>query len=159
MRKAQQCTPFEIHSGEKMVRYIIFRLFGLTGVLFVLSIFTFVLMHQIPGGPWRVGERPFTAEQIAALQARYGLDKPLWEQYVSWITGVVQLDFGQSFQHPDESVIELIARTWPVTVSPVLRPNCSQEEAFARCFIFDSVAHTFTNHNFSVIWQGLRDPP
>lgn len=99
-----------------MVRYIIFRLLGLAGVLFILSIFTFVLMHQIPGGPWRVGERPFSAEQIAALQARYGLDKPLWEQYVSWISGVVQLDFGQSFQHPDESVIQLIARTWPVTV-------------------------------------------
>jgi ABC-type dipeptide/oligopeptide/nickel transport system permease component len=99
-----------------MVRYIIFRLVGLVGVLFVLSIFTFFLMHQIPGGPWQVGQRPFTAEQIAALKARYGLDKPLWQQYLTWISGVAQLDFGQSFQHPDESVTDLIARTWPVTI-------------------------------------------
>ena len=99
-----------------MVRYILIRLIGLVGVLFVLSIFTFFLMHQIPGGPWQVGQRPFTEEQIAALKARYGLDKPLWEQYLTWISGVVKLDFGQSFQHPDESVTQLIARTWPVTV-------------------------------------------
>jgi ABC-type dipeptide/oligopeptide/nickel transport system permease component len=99
-----------------VVRYILIRLAGLAGVLFVLSIFTFILMHQIPGGPWQVGQRPFTEEQIAALEARYGLDKPLHEQYLTWIAGVIQLDFGQSFQHPDESVLELIARTWPVTV-------------------------------------------
>lgn len=99
-----------------MVRYIVIRLVGLVGVLFVLSIFTFFLMHQIPGGPWRVGQRPFTEQQIAALKARYGLDKPLWEQYLTWVSGVVKFDFGQSFQHPDESVIQLIARTWPVTI-------------------------------------------
>lgn len=99
-----------------MLRYILFRLIGLVGVLFVLSIFTFILMHQIPGGPWRVGQRPFTPQQIAALEARYGLDKPLVEQYITWISGVLRLDFGQSFQYPDESVIQLIARTWPITV-------------------------------------------
>lgn len=99
-----------------MVRYIVIRLVGLVGVLFVLSIFTFFLMHQIPGGPWRIGQRPFTEQQIAALKARYGLDKPLWEQYLTWVSGVVKFDFGQSFQHPDESVTQLIARTWPVTI-------------------------------------------
>ena len=99
-----------------MIRYILIRLVGLAGVLFFLSIFTFFLMHQIPGGPWQVGQRPFTEEQIAALKARYGLDRPLWEQYVTWISGVVRLDFGKSFQHPDETVTQLIARTWPVTI-------------------------------------------
>jgi peptide/nickel transport system permease protein len=99
-----------------MVRYIVIRLVGLVGVLFVLSIFTFFLMHQIPGGPWKIGQRPFTEQQIAALKARYGLDKPLWEQYLTWVSGVVKFDFGQSFQHPDESVTQLIARTWPVTI-------------------------------------------
>lgn len=99
-----------------MVRYIVIRLVGLVGVLFVLSIFTFFLMHQIPGGPWKIGQRPFTEQQIAALKARYGLDKPLWEQYLTWVSGVVKFDFGQSFQHPDESVTQLISRTWPVTI-------------------------------------------
>ncbi len=99
-----------------MTRFIILRLVGLVGSLFVLSIFTFFIMHEVPGGPWRIGQRPFTDQQIAALEARYGLDKPLWQQYFTWLSGIVKLDFGQSFQHPDESVIQLISRTWPVTI-------------------------------------------
>jgi ABC-type dipeptide/oligopeptide/nickel transport system permease component len=92
------------------------RMLGLVVVLLIISIITFLLMHDIPGGPWTYGQRPFTDEQIAALEARYGLDKPLHEQYITWLAGVVQFDFGQSFQHPDESVLDLIARTWPVTL-------------------------------------------
>lgn len=98
-----------------MARYILLRLIGLIPVLLLLSMITFALMHEVPGGPWKEGQRPFSEEQLAALRARYGLDKPLWQQYLTWIAGVVQLDFGMSFKHPDESVIGLIGRTWPVT--------------------------------------------
>ena len=59
---------------------------------------------------------PFSEEQIAALEAQYGLDKPLWQQYTIWLSGVVRLDFGESFEYPGESVTGLIARTWPVTL-------------------------------------------
>jgi len=99
-----------------MLRFIIMRMGGLVVVLLIISMITFVLMHDVPGGPWKVGQRPFTDQQIAALEARYGLDKPLPEQYITWLAGVLRLDFGMSFQHPDESVIDLIARTWPVTL-------------------------------------------
>ncbi len=99
-----------------MARYILTRLVGLAFVLLVLSIITFTLMHGVPGGPWKYGQRPFSPEQIAALEARYGLDKPLWQQYVTWLGGVVRLDFGKSFQHPDETVLDLIVRTWPITL-------------------------------------------
>jgi len=99
-----------------MVRFILMRLAGLVVVLLIISVITFITMHEVPGGPWKYGQRPFSEEQIAALEARYGLDKPLHEQYFTWLAGVVQLDFGMSFQHPDESVIDLIARTWPVTL-------------------------------------------
>ena len=98
-----------------MTRYILSRLAGLAFVLLILSIITFVLMHGVPGGPWAYGQQLFTDEQMAALQARYGLDKPLWQQYVIWLSGVVRLGFGQSFAHPDESVLQLVGRTWPVT--------------------------------------------
>lgn len=98
-----------------MTRYILSRLAGLAFVLLILSIITFVLMHGVPGGPWAYGQQLFTDEQMAALQARYGLDKPLWQQYLIWLSGVVRLDFGQSFAHPDESVLQLVGRTWPVT--------------------------------------------
>jgi ABC-type dipeptide/oligopeptide/nickel transport system permease component len=92
------------------------RIAGLVPVLLIISIITFLLMHDIPGGPWKYGQRPFSEEQIAALEARYGLDKPLHQQYLTWLAGVLRLDFGQSFQHPDESVLDLIGRTWPVTI-------------------------------------------
>jgi oligopeptide transport system permease protein len=98
-----------------MGRFVLMRLAGLTPVLLILSIITFALMHEVPGAPWKYGQRPFSAEQIAALKARYGLDKPVWEQYLIWLGGVLRLDFGMPFDHPDESVIGLIRRTWPIT--------------------------------------------
>jgi ABC-type dipeptide/oligopeptide/nickel transport system permease component len=73
-------------------------------------------MHDVPGGPWQYGQRPFSDDQIAALKVRYGVDKPLVQQYFTWLSGVVRLDFGQSFQHPDESVMDIIRRTWPTTM-------------------------------------------
>ncbi|MCC6167613.1 MAG: ABC transporter permease [Caldilineaceae bacterium] len=99
-----------------MLRFILTRLAGLIFVLLVLSMVTFALMHGVPGGPWREGQRPFSPEQIAALEARYGLDKPVWRQYLIWLNGVIRLDFGHSFDHPDETVIGLIRRTWPITL-------------------------------------------
>jgi peptide/nickel transport system permease protein len=99
-----------------MGRFILMRLVGLIFVLLVLSVITFSLMHGVPGGPWTYGQRPFSEEQLAALQARYGLDKPLWEQYFTWLTGVIRLDFGRSFAYPDESVVDIIRRTWPTTL-------------------------------------------
>jgi peptide/nickel transport system permease protein len=97
-------------------RFIIVRIFGLIPVMLILSIITFTLMHEVPGAPWKYGQRPFSDEQIAALEARYGLDKPVWQQYLIWLGGVVRLDFGMSFEHPDESVLDLIGRTWPTTL-------------------------------------------
>src|SRR5512135_793200 len=99
-----------------MTRYILLRLLGLIPVLFVISVITFVLMHEVPGGPWKYGQRPFSDEQLAALKARYGLDKPLWEQYTTWLSGVIVFDFGTSFKHPGEKVTDLILRTWPTTI-------------------------------------------
>ena len=99
-----------------MARYVLMRLLGLIPVLLILSMITFALMHDVPGGPWKYGQRPFSDEQLAALKARYGLDKPVWRQYLTWLGGVVRLDFGMSFKHPDESVLGLIGRTWPTTM-------------------------------------------
>ena len=76
-----------------MVRYILARLAGLLFVLLLLSMITFALMHGVPGGPWAYGQHLMSDEQIAALEARYGLDKPVWQQYLIWLQGVVRLDF------------------------------------------------------------------
>ncbi len=99
-----------------MGRFILMRLLGLIPVLLILSIITFTLMHEVPGAPWKYGQRPFSDEQIAALEARYGLDKPVWQQYLIWLGGVLRLDFGMSFERPDETVLGIIGRTWPTTL-------------------------------------------
>ncbi len=99
-----------------MARYIINRLLGLIVVLLFISIVTFVVMHELPGGPWKYGQRMFSPEQIQALEARYGLDKPIFEQYLIWMKGVLKLDFGTSFTYPTEKVTSIISRTWPITI-------------------------------------------
>lgn len=99
-----------------MGRYVLLRMLGMIPVLLILSMITFGLMHDVPGGPWKEGQRPLSETQLAALKARYGLDKPVWQQYVVWLGGVARLDFGMSFKHPDESVMGLIRRTWPTTM-------------------------------------------
>ncbi len=99
-----------------MARYVLLRIVGLIAVLLVVTVITFALMHDVPGGPWKYGERLASEEQLAALKAKYGLDKPVWQQYFIWLRGVLHLDFGRSFQHPDETVLDLIKRTWPVTM-------------------------------------------
>ena len=99
-----------------MARYVLLRIVGLIAALLLVTVITFALMHDVPGGPWKYGERLASEEQLAALKAKYGLDKPVWQQYLIWLRGVLRLDFGRSFQHPDETVLDLIRRTWPITL-------------------------------------------
>ncbi len=98
-----------------MLRYVLTRLVGLTGVLLVVSIVTFLLMHSIPGGPFDEGQMPLSAEARAAIARKYNLDRPLHEQYLSYMSAALRLDFGIPYQSPGETVTQLIGRTWPVT--------------------------------------------
>lgn len=72
-----------------MGKYLIRRLFWLIPVIIVVSGITFILMHSTPGGPW---DRDTTARQVdqntqRILNEYYGLDKPLWRQYVAYVIG------------------------------------------------------------------------
>ncbi len=98
-------------------RYIAGRIAGLVFVLFAVSIIAFLLMHSVPGGPFAPDERGRLPEATRAAQmAKYGLDQPLYIQYVKYMWNAVQLDFGVPFQSPTETVTGLIARAWPVTI-------------------------------------------
>ena len=100
-----------------MGRYIFGRLAGLVFVLFAVSVIAFLLMHAVPGGPFAPDERGRLPEATRAAQmAKYGLDQPLQIQYIKYMWNAVQLDFGVPFQSPTETVTELIARAWPVTI-------------------------------------------
>ena len=99
-----------------MARYIIGRLVSLLFVLAAVSLVTFLLMHAVPGGPFDTGERRLPEATRLAQLRKYGLDKPIWEQYVRYMWHAVQGDFGVPFQSPTDTVAGLIAETWPVTI-------------------------------------------
>ncbi len=99
-----------------MLGYIARRLFWILTALLVLSVFTFALAHTVPGGPYSYGEIPLSEAQKAMFRKQYGLDRPLWEQYLTFLRNAVRLDFGVSYQSPRETVVEVISRTWPVSI-------------------------------------------
>ena len=99
-----------------MLGYVLTRLASLVFVLLAVSLITFFLMKAVPGGPFDKGERALPEPVRLAQEAKYGLDKPVVVQYFRYITNAVQGDFGVSFQRPQETVLSLIGRTWPVTI-------------------------------------------
>lgn len=99
-----------------MGRYIAIRLLSLVFVLLAVSLITFVLMHSVKGGPFDVGERPLPPATREAMERKFGLDQPLWRQYITYLNNVVHLDFGVPNKYPNETVTSLIARTWPTTL-------------------------------------------
>src|SRR3972149_7321413 len=99
-----------------MGRYIIGRLGGLLVAFLMVSIITFSLMHSIPGGPFDEEKQPLPPAAKENILRKYGLDRPIWEQYLRYMWNAVRLDFGIPFQSPTETVTQLIARVWPVTL-------------------------------------------
>src|SRR4030095_9878481 len=81
-----------------ITRLIIRRLFFLVFVLFGLSLITFTLSHLVPADPARLIAGPRASKSaVEKVRHEYGLDKPVYEQYVDYMKGVTQLDFGRSF--------------------------------------------------------------
>ena len=98
-----------------MARYTCMRI--LTGLLslFVLITVTFFLVRIIPGSPFQRGG--VSESVVEAIEQEYGLNEPLFTQYISYIGGVLHGDLGISYQDPAVRVTEVIARAWPVTAS------------------------------------------
>lgn len=97
-----------------MTGYMLRRILWAIPVLFFISLVTFVLMHAIPGGPWDE-EKPLPPATVANLNAKYGLDKPLWQQYVNYLAGLARGDLGPSYQRTTESVQEILRKGLPAT--------------------------------------------
>lgn len=96
-----------------MIVYIVKRIGSIAVTFFVVSVIIFLMMHSIPGGPFDGNDMPVSAAVRAKLMAKLGLDQPLWVQYVNYMWGVLQFDFGIPFQAPGETVITLLAKAWP----------------------------------------------
>jgi ABC-type dipeptide/oligopeptide/nickel transport system permease component len=95
-----------------MTFFILRRLGSILVTFLTVSILIFLMMHSVEGGPFDAGEMPLPPAVREQLMAQYGLDRPLWEQYLRYMWGVVRLDFGVPFQSPGETVLSLLADAW-----------------------------------------------
>ena len=99
-----------------MLKFAVRRLLLLVPILLGLSVLVFLFVRALPGGPETalLGERS-TPERVAQVRAAYGLDRPLPEQYLSYMGRVVRGDFGTSIS-TQRPVAEEISRRFPATV-------------------------------------------
>ena len=95
-----------------MIVYLIKRLLSVVVTFFIVSLVIFLMMHAVPGGPFTEKDMPLSEAVKAALNARLGLDKPLWVQYTNYMAGVLQGNWGVPYQSPGETVISLLQQAW-----------------------------------------------
>jgi oligopeptide transport system permease protein len=101
--------------GErKMAKYIVKRIVLAAVTIWAVATITFFLMNLVPGGPF-LSEKAMSAQATAALEAKYGLDKPLAERYFTYIKDAAQGDFGDSLKQRGRTVTGIITSKFPVS--------------------------------------------
>ena len=98
-----------------MTAYVIRRLLWLAPVLFFVALITFLLMHAVPGGPWDTKDRPISDTLEQQLDAKYGLDEPIWRQFLIFSWNALHGDLGVSFQLQGRPVSAIILERLEVT--------------------------------------------
>ncbi len=100
-----------------MTKYIIRRILMALPVIFLMVLATFVLVHAMPGGPFdSIGQRAMPEHIRILMERRYGLDKPLYEQFFLYLGNILKGDFGPLFRFPAQTVNDVIANTFPVSI-------------------------------------------
>jgi oligopeptide transport system permease protein len=98
-----------------VITFVLRRVLLMVPTLLVIGTLTFALMRLAPGGPFMSDkEIPPTAKQ--ELLHRYGLDRPLLQQYVTFLGNIARFDFGPSYKYPDRQVREIILQGFGVSV-------------------------------------------
>ena len=100
-----------------MTTYIIRRLFWSIPVLLALLLAVFLLMHAIPGGPFDfAGDKSLPESTVRNLERLYGLDKPLHEQFISYLTAIIfHGDLGPSFRQRGRTVNDIVGESFPIS--------------------------------------------
>lgn len=98
-----------------MLRFIAVRLLQTIPVIWVIITATFFMIRFVPGGPF-TAERAVTPEIMRNLEAHYGLNKPLYRQYLDYCSNILHGDLGPSFKYPTRTVNEIIADKLPVSI-------------------------------------------
>lgn len=94
--------------------YLVRRVTTAIPMLIVVSLVTFLLMHAAPGGPFdRSRGRHLDPATLSRLERAYGLDRPIWEQYLVYMRNTVRLDFGFSSVYQNRKVTDLLGEHFP----------------------------------------------
>ncbi len=95
-----------------MRKFLIKRIFMMLFTLLLITLFTFILMHSVPGGPF-TSERQVTKAVQAALDEKYHLNDPLWKQFLDYLRNLLRFDLGPSYKYAGKSVNDFIANGFP----------------------------------------------
>lgn len=148
--------------------YILRRLLGLPFLLLGVSLVTFILIHLTPGSPvrgLRLTDPNITAEQVASIEATLGLDRPLHEQYLSWLGQLLQGDLGISmrdYRPVSESIAQRLPNTLLLTgsalvVATLIGLPLGILSAVKRNTLFDYIATVWSSIGLAMpsVWLGL----
>ncbi len=150
-----------------MIAYIARRILMMVPTLFVISVISFIII-QLPPGDYlttymanlaQAGEAADHA-QLEALRARYGLDQPMYIQYLRWMGGVLQGDFGQSFSF-NKPVNELIwERLWLTVAMSLFALIVSWAVAIPIGIYSATHQYTWFDYLFTLLgFIGMATPP
>jgi len=103
-------------AGINMLKFILKRLLEAIPTLLVLITVSFFMMRFAPGNPFST-ERGLPPEVMANIQQKYGLDKPVYHQYLTYLGNLAQGDLGPSFKYKDFSVNDLVSKALPVSAT------------------------------------------
>lgn len=150
-----------------MFKFIFKRMLMVIPTFFGITVLTFALIHLIPGDPIeiRMGERGLSPEMHEQMKKQLGLDKPLYEQYFTYISDIAHGDFGVSFRS-NRPVIEEFSSLFPATIelatsaiifAIVLGIPIGIIAAMKRGSIFDHsvMAVSLTGYSMPIFWWGL----
>lgn len=151
-----------------MQRYVVARLLQGALVIFLVSVGTFAMLHLIPGDPisLMIGEARISQEQVDLIRAKWGLDRPLHIQYLTWIGNMLRGEFGQSVVRAGVPVRTMILEAGRVTItlnlvafiiSVLLAIPAGIAAAVRRYSVFDYVIMVATTIGVALpnFWVGL----
>lgn len=102
--------------NSKTLLYILKRIFLAILTVWIVITITFFVTRAVPGGPF-LGEKALSAEAEAALNAKYGLDKPVFEQYTTYLADVfLRFDFGPSLKDRGRDVVDIIVDGMKISI-------------------------------------------
>ena len=102
-----------------MLQYAMRRVAWMIPTLLAMALMTFIIMHATPGSPLdpqAPNANPLSPELQRNLAEKYGLDKPLYIQFLTFLKNVVRMDFGFSYVFKTRTVTEILAGTFPISL-------------------------------------------